>query len=194
MGNVLTKRREPFAFMLATAITGIVLIFLALSLFYVLRKSGTDWVSFKMPVIFWWSTGIIIISSITLQQANKFFKLNHFTAYKWLSGITLFLGCVFIATQLIGWQQMAGNGIGMKNPSGAFLYILSGLHILHIAFGLIFLLSAFLNVVKRPEYIDAFVYSVNPPTQLRLKLVAIYWHFVDALWVYLFLFLVYHEG
>ena len=194
MSNILTRRREPFRFMLIVGIVGIVFLFLTISLLYVLRKSGTDWVAFHIPAIFWVSTSMILLSSITLHQANVCFKREYFRQYRRLTGLTLSLGILFICTQLVGWWQLTREGIGMKTPAGAFLYMLTGLHILHILGGIIFLSVAFVHAVKRPEYVDSFVYSVNPPNQLRLQLGTLYWHFVDGLWIYLFLFLLYHQG
>lgn len=179
--------------MLMVGIVGIVFLFLTLSLLYILRKSSTDWISFHIPLIFWVSTGMIVLSSITLHLANICFKQEYFRRYRWLTGATLTLGVLFICTQLIGWWQLTREGIGMKTPAGAFLYMLTGLHILHILGGIIFLFVAFVHAVKRPEYVDSFVYSVNPPNLLRLQLGTLYWHFVDGLWIYLFLFLLYHQ-
>ncbi|QHT69544.1 heme-copper oxidase subunit III [Rhodocytophaga rosea] len=194
MSNILTRRREPFRFMLIVGIVGIVFLFLTLSLLYLLRKSSTDWVAFHIPLIFWVSTGMILLSSITLHQAIIYFKREHFRRYRWSMGITLLLGVLFICTQLLGWWQLTSEGIGMKTPAGAFLYMLTGLHILHILGGIVFLSVAFVHAVKRPQYVDSFVYSVNPPNLLRLQLGTVYWHFVDGLWIYLFLFLLYHQG
>jgi cytochrome c oxidase subunit 3 len=80
-----------------------------------------------------------------------------------------------------------------NNTAGAFLYVITGVHLLHILGGLFLLVITLVNAVRRTTYVDAFVYSVNPPNQLKLKLVTVYWHFVDALWVYLFLFFLYHH-
>lgn len=175
-------------------IASIIFLFGTLSFLYIIRKSGSDWLVFKLPFIFWWSTVIIIGSSLSLQIAHYYLRKDHFLAYKWFTGITLFLGMVFIITQLIGWRQLILEGISMGKPSGAFLFMLSGLHILHIAGGIILLCMVFISVLKRTRYVDIFVYSVNPPNQLKLKLVSIYWHFVDILWLYLFLFLLYHHN
>jgi cytochrome c oxidase subunit 3 len=194
MSNILTKRREPFKFMLIVGIVGIVFLFLTLSFLYILRKASTDWISFHIPPVFWVSTGLILLSSCTLYQANICFRRERFRQYRWLTGVTLTLGVLFIGTQLVGWWQLTSEGIGMKTPAGAFLFMLTGLHILHILGGIIFLSVAFVHAMKRPEYVDLFVYSVNPPNQLRLQLGSIYWHFVDGLWIYLFVFLLYHQG
>ncbi len=195
MASSLTKRREPYKFMMGVAIVGMALLFLSLSFLYIIRKSGSNWNNFALPNIFWVSTCIIIASSGTLQVAMQAFKKEQFLAYRWLIGATLSLGAAFIVTQILGWKQIFDSGFSInKSVASAFLYTLSGLHILHIAGGLIYLAVTLSGALKRPSYVDSFVYSVNPPTQLRLKLVSIYWHFVDALWIYLFLFLLYHHN
>lgn len=181
--------------MLGVGILGIIFIFLALSSIYVMRKTNADWVNFKLPSIFWLSTAFIIFSSLSLNGANNAFKREEFSSYKWLTGCTLTLGILFIITQLIGWQQLVKRGVIMgDNPAGAFLYVISGLHILHIIGGIIFLSMAFIDAIKRTTYVESFVYSINPPNRLRLQLVTIYWHFVDILWIYLFVFFLYHHS
>lgn len=193
-GNI-TKRREPHTFMLGIVMVSIIILFFSLSFLYLLRKSGANWNNFRLPDIFWVSTVIILFSSGTLYSSIVAFKKDKFTAYKWLTGLTLLLGVAFISTQIMGWRQLFDTGIAMHNSvAGAFLYTLSGLHILHILGGIIYLAIIFSSALKRVTYVDAFVYSVNPPTRLRLQLVSIYWHFIDALWIYLFIFLLYHHG
>jgi cytochrome c oxidase subunit 3 len=87
------------------------------------------------------------------------------------------------------------QGSGMENnPSAGFVYVLTGLHIVHIIGGLVFMAVLLFKSYKNKSYVDSFIYSVNPPNQLRLKLMTTYWHFVDALWLYLFLFLLYHQA
>ena len=102
-------------------------------------------------------------------------------------------GIFFIVLQGFGWRKMLLSDITMSNNTGGmFIYILSGLHIVHTLAGLIALASANKDAFQRMAYVDAYVYSVNPPNQLKIKLITIYWHFIDALWVLLFLFLLYH--
>lgn len=195
MNNFLTKKQEPYTFMLKAAIAGMLLIFLVLLLIYLWRKGSPAWIAFKLPGVFWFSTFSIVISSLSLNLANSLLKKEKFIGYKWLLGLTVMLGTVFMATQLLGWFTLFRHGISLGNSlSGTFLYVISGLHFLHVLGGLVFLIIAFVEVLKRLTYVDMFVYSINPPTRLRLKLLAIYWHFVDFLWVGLFLFFVYHHG
>lgn len=181
----LFKRREPFHFMLWIAIVSISIMFFVLTLLYILRKEQ----AMPLPKVFWLSTLSITLSSLTLWKTNTTVKNERFRQSKIFLGITLGLGVLFIVLQVIGWQQLIAKKIYLNNHlEGSFIYIISGLHIAHILGGLIFLSLFFIRIVRHTTYIDSFIHSVNPPNQLRLKLVTIYWHFVDILWLYLFLF------
>ena len=143
--------------------------------------------------IFWVSTGLIVLSSFLLQDARQSFQQERFQRYRLGLILVNVLGLAFMATQLFGWKMLFDLKITMANDTGgSFLYILSGLHVVHTLGGIIALWVALWDAWKHRKYIDSFVYAVNPPNQLRLKLISIYWHFVDILWVILFLFLVFH--
>lgn len=193
--NQLTKRREPFAFMLYLAIVGSGLLFFFLLLVFITKETRNQDIPLKIPGVFWVSTFMIVASSLTLQGANKAFKEERFRSYRLNISITLLAGIMFIILQGLGWQKMLSAGITMANNTGGmFIYVLSGLHILHTLGGLIALASANKDAFQRMQYVDSFVYSVNPPNQLKIKLISIYWHFIDILWIILFLFLVYHAS
>lgn len=195
MTHITIRRREPFQFMLYLGMLGSVLIFGLFTFVYLSRKSAANWASFGLPPAFWVSTGVILLSSFTLHQANQAFYRDQFSRYKWLTGLTLALGVAFIALQYMGWEKMQQMDVLLQNNmAGAFIYVISGVHVLHIMGGLFFLTITFINAIRRTTYVDAFVYSVNPPNRLKLRLVTLYWHFVDALWVYLFLFFLYHHS
>lgn len=191
----MTKRREPFRFMVWLGIAGSVLLFTVLLVTYVIRSSGPNWDDVKLPTVFLLSTVVMLVSSLTLHTANQAFRNQRFPMYRTYMGITLLLGILFMLLQGWGWRQMVVAGIRLEaNPAGGFIYILSGLHLLHILIGLIFLLIAFAEALRRRQYVDAFVYSVNPPNQLKIKLITLYWHFVDVLWIGVFMFLLVHHG
>lgn len=193
--NQFTKRREPFRFMVWLAIAGSVMLFTVLLAAYIIRKTGPGWVDAPLPNVFLLSTLVILLSSLTLHNANSAFLHERFAAYRTNIGTTLALGTLFIVLQTWGWRQMVLAGVRLEgNPAGSFVYIISGLHLLHILIGLIFLAIAFLEAARRRQYVESFVYSVNPPNQLKLRLITLYWHFVDALWIGLFLFLLIHHG
>ncbi len=192
--GLFTKRRDPYQFMLYLGFGGSSMIFLLFAILYTIRKGTPGWMSFYLPSIFWISTGLIVASSIALHLANRAFAEDRFKQYKWLLAITLDMGIVFTITQIIGWRTLIQHGIIMsKSTAGAFLYIISGLHLLHMLGGLVFLTILLVQALKRTTYVDSFIYSVNPPNQLRLRLITQYWHFIDILWVFLFLFFLWNQ-
>lgn len=191
----LTKRREPFSFMLYLAMVGSGLLFFFLILVFVAKESRNQEIPLKIPSVFWASTWVILTSSATLYWANKAFKLERFRSYRLNISLTLVAGIFFIILQGLGWKKLLSSGITMQNNTGGmFIYILSGLHIIHTLGGLIALASANKDAFQRMEYIDSYVYSVNPPNQLKIKLISIYWHFIDVLWIAIFVFLLYHAS
>ncbi|SFD56108.1 cytochrome c oxidase subunit 3 [Spirosoma endophyticum] len=195
MSNFVTKRREPFRFMVWLGIASSVMIFTMLLVAYVIRQTGAGWTDIKLPSVFLVSTLVIILSSFTLNNAIQAFRHERFGSYRTNLATTLVLGTLFIMLQGWGWRQMVRAGIGLEgNPAGGFIYIISGIHLLHILIGIIFLAVALAEAMRRRPYVDSFVYSVNPPNRLKLKLITLYWHFVDILWIGLFVFLLVHHG
>jgi cytochrome c oxidase subunit 3 len=195
MSNFITKRREPFRFMVWLGIASSVLLFTMLLVTYIVRRTGSGWTDVKLPNVFLVSTLVILLSSFTLNNANQAFRHERFSSYRINMASTLVLGLLFICLQAWGWRQMILAGIGLdNNPAGSFVYIISGIHLLHILIGLIFLGIALIEALRRRLYVDSFVYSVNPPNQLKIRLITLYWHFVDILWIGLFVFLLVHHG
>ena len=172
-----------------------VMLFTVLLSVYIIRQTGPGWVDIKLPNVFLVSTLVILLSSFTLHNANQAFRHERFANYRLNMATTLGLGILFIMLQGWGWRQMIRAGVGLEgNPAGGFVYIISGVHLLHILIGLIFLVIALAEALRRRPYVDSFVYSVNPPNQLKIRLITLYWHFVDVLWVGLFIFLLIHHG
>lgn len=188
--NSLTKRREPFNFMLWLLMGGSLLMFTILMLFFGARAALGSNGTVLLPQVFWVSTVVIMLSSVSLHFANVAFKKDQFGQYRALLGGTLALGLVFVVMQATGWKQIADANLRSteRNATG-FLYLISGLHLLHILVGIYYLAKAFFEALRRTEYVESFVYSVNPPNQLKLKLYTTFWHFVDLLWLFLFAFL-----
>jgi cytochrome c oxidase subunit III len=189
------ERREPFKFMLQMAIFGSGLMFFGLMSAYVVREGMyVDFGKIKVPQIFWVSTLVMMISSLTLHLANMNFKVDKYLNYRVLMGLTLSLGLFFIGMQMWGWQELFAQNVSPQvRTTRGFIYLLSGLHIFHIIIGLFFLIKIFVEALKRISYIESFIYSVNPPNQLKINLIIFYWHFVDVLWIVLFAFLLWRN-
>lgn len=157
------------------------MMFAGLTSAYIVKRNQVNWVTFHLPVAFWYSTAVILLSSFTLYLASKTFKERLMSRYRSMMAGTLLLGIVFIGLQFVGFNQLWQNGITLTgNVSYSFLYIIVGLHAAHVLGGIIALvimsLKAF-NVHTRN-------YSIVP-----VELISTYWHFVDILWIYLLVFL-----
>ncbi|HQW55241.1 MAG TPA: cytochrome c oxidase subunit 3 [Saprospiraceae bacterium] len=173
---------HPLKFALWTGIGSIIMMFIALTSAYIVRQAAGNWLEFKLPSIFMLSTFTILLSSVTLQMAYSAFRKGQESSYKLLLLSTLALGMIFILFQYQGWLQMRATGIELSgNPSGSFVYILSGLHVAHVIGGLGVLSLACYHAFTLP-------YKVTKRRLLRLQLTSQYWHFVDILWIYLFIF------
>src|ERR1700741_2575198 len=167
-------------------IVSIVMLFAGLTSAYVVRADNGNWLLFNLPNVFFVSTAIIITSSITLFISLQMAKWNNQKAVVLGLLATFILGLAFTYTQFQGWSELTQKGIVFAgkyaNASGSFLYVLTGLHLAHLFGGLISVLVTLINALRR---------KYNSENTLGLELCSIYWHFLDILWVYLFLFLYY---
>jgi cytochrome c oxidase subunit 3 len=135
-----------------------------------------------MPQAFWYSTAAILLSSLTMQLALRAFKQRSMQQYRGLLAATLSLGIVFVILQYMGFSWLWQNGVRFKGAgAGQFLYIIAGLHALHVTGGIIALLVTLLK---------AFFSKTKIYNSVPLEVVNTYWHFVDILWIYLLIFFV----
>ncbi len=182
-GNSQRDRIHPHKFTLWVAIGSIVMMFAGLTSAYIVKSGGVGWHEVKTPGIFWVSTATLILSSITVQAAMRSFKQRNMTAFRGLFLATLLLGVAFIVMQWIGFNWLWDRGVKFEGSSGAgqFLYIIFGLHALHVLGGMVALLVLFLrNALGKTRS-----YSSVP-----LEIMSTYWHFVDLLWIYLLVFFI----
>lgn len=175
------NRAKQYA--LYVSLASIFMMFSALISAYIVRQSAGNWLEFPLPDAFYWSTGIIVASSITLHIAKRCFLSSNFVLYRLLLVLSLVLGVLFVYMQYSGWLSMTGNGVFLDgNPSGSFVYVISGLHAAHVLGGIAAILLAVLQSM-------VFKDKVDQSRLVRLNLTTRYWHFVDLLWLYLFIFL-----
>ncbi|MDE3254110.1 MAG: heme-copper oxidase subunit III [Bacteroidota bacterium] len=177
------KRIHPHKFTLWVGIGSIIMMFAALTSAYIVKKNQSSWLEFDLPRIFWYSTVVILCSSMTLHLATKAFKAREMGRYRTLVTITAILGLLFIIMQALGFQDLESRNIALtgikSNSAASFLFVITGLHMVHVLGGVIALLIIFIRAysVKMKNY-----------SSLPLELVGTYWHFVDILWIYLFIF------
>ncbi len=172
---------HPHKFTLWVGIGSILMMFAGLTSAYIVKRNQANWSSFEIPVMFWISTLAIVASSLTLYLATKAFKERLMSRYRLLMGVTLLFGVLFIVLQFFGFKQLWDDGLTLqRNVAYSFLYVIVGLHALHVIGGVIALLVMSLKAFSTKTRI----YSAVP-----VELISTYWHFVDVLWVYLLIFL-----
>lgn len=183
-----TLGMHPKKFAMWLFIVSIVMLFAALTSAYIVRRAEGNWLEFEMPPIFWINTCILLLSSVSMQWAYSAAKKDNLEILKIAIGITTLLGISFLVGQYWSWGELVKSkvffGGSTSNPAGSFLYVLTGLHAFHLISGVIFLI-----IVLRAT----FTYKVHSKRLTQIEMCATYWHFLDILWVYLFIFLLFNH-
>ena len=170
-------------FALWVAMASIVMMFGSLTSAYIVRQAAGNWLEFKVPDIFFFSTIIILLSSVSLHAAYWAFRNGREQLYKIALPVSFALGVTFVILQYYGWMAMYDIGVVLDgNPSGSFFYLISGLHAAHVIGGVFALAVATVHAYSLS-------FKPNERRRRRFQIVLHYWHFVDFLWLYLFIFL-----
>lgn len=168
------------------AMVSMMMLFGAFTSAYWVRRGKGDWLDFDLPQLFYISTAVIIISSVTMNWTLASARKNDYKGMKIASLLTLLLGIAFVICQFMAWDVLVDQKVffagNQSNAAGSFLYVLTGLHLAHLAFGLVALLVV---------WIKSILQKYNSENLLGIRLCAIFWHFLDVLWIYLFLFLLF---
>lgn len=164
-------------------IISIVMLFASQTSAYLVRRAEGNWIEFSIPPIFYTSTVVLLISSVLLHLALMSARKDQFPmVQRYITG-ALVTGLAFLVMQYFGWQELQAQGVYLKgNPSGSFFYILSGLHGVHLVSGLGVMIAAFISARRL---------KIHSKSLVQLEVCNTYWHFLDLLWVYLFVFLLY---
>lgn len=184
------KRKEKsYKTMLFLAMASIVMIFAGLTSAYVVSKSRPDWLTdFDLPQSFLWSTIVILISSATFHLAVSAIKKGNRSNATLFLLLTLLLGVAFVILQFIGFGQIVEQGYYFTGSEStittSFLYVIVIVHLAHLFGGMISLLVIIYNHFKQ---------KYTSSQTLGIELGAIYWHFMDFLWLYLFLFFTFYK-
>jgi cytochrome c oxidase subunit 3 len=166
---------------IALGLVSILMFFMALASAFLLRRSGSsDWVPVHLPMVLWINTLILIASSLTLEVARKRLADSNLAAFRTLWIVTTGFGALFLIGQLIAWRQLVAQGVYMaSNPASSFFYIFTGAHGVHLLGGI----AALMCVTFRK------VDTRGIPLPMVAEVTSYYWHFMDGLWVFLFLVL-----
>jgi len=186
MSQVISEQKRkihPHKFTLWVAIGSILMMFAGLTSAYIVKRSQASWLMIEIPTLFWYSTATILASSVTVQLALKALKKREMINYRRLLVVTAVLGVLFIVLQIAGFRQFAAQDIRLvgagSNASYSFLLAISGLHGVHVLGGVVALVVIAIRALNS---------STRSYSTVPLEIAATYWHFVDALWIYLFIF------
>jgi len=183
------RQDKAYKTMLLLGMASIVMVFAALTSAYVVSKNRPDWLTdFNLPSAFWYSTIIMLISSLTFHLAKVAIKKDNRTLTSVYLGLTLFLGISFIFLQFLGFSEIVQDGYyftgSESNVTTSFLYVLVLVHMAHLMGGLVSVLVVIYNHSKQ---------RYNSTQSLGIELGATFWHFLDFLWLYLFIFLTFYK-
>lgn len=186
-GNINKKNKRAIKMMVWLGIASLFMTFAGFTSAFIVSKSREDWIlNFDLPAAFSFSLFIIIISSLSLILARRELLKNNFRSTTIYLTITFALGVIFIISQFIGFNEIIENGYHFTGPTStittSFIFLIAFVHLVHVTAGLLVLLFVIYRNIKRK-------YSIN--NILGFELASIFWHFVDILWIYLFLFLVF---
>lgn len=175
------ERMPTSKMLLWIALASITMLFAGLTSAYIVRQAEGNWLVFELPKMFWVSTIMIALSSFSMNWAIQAAKKDNTKAIVQALLITTLLGFGFVVTQYLAWGSLYAQGIYFSgNPAGSFLFVLTGFHIAHLLGGIIALVVSLYKSSRK-------AYGSN--NMLGLQNCALYWHFLDGLWIYLFIFL-----
>jgi cytochrome c oxidase subunit III len=181
---------HPLNLMLFISIFGLTMMFLALTGSYIYTRVQMHVPPVRLPWIFVVNTIILLTSSYTMVLAKRAYHADDTAGYQRRLVQTMWLSLVFMVAQFGGWWWLFNHDLKLNSSTTTgYLYVISVLHFLHVVAGLPFL-WLFWKTAKQKmvEPVSVLVYFSDPEKRLRLRLLTIYWHFLDILWLYLALF------
>jgi len=185
------EQLHPHMMLTYLIVFGVFLIFFFLILSFLLTSdSFNPKLVYRLPKSFVVSTLILLLSSFTIYKSVQYYNEEALTPLRRSLEITFFLGFIFCLLQLSGWLELQESDLFFSgsNKSSSFLYLISGLHGLHLIGGMIFILRVYLIALRADtDPVYALVTTTSPYEKMRIKMLSIYWHFMDLLWVLIFL-------
>jgi cytochrome c oxidase subunit 3 len=187
-GEYRTLRIHPSHIIMTLLLLGLSVLFLGFTGAYIYSRVQNQGQSVELPMVFVFNSVFLLGSSACLWQANKAYRDDHTARYQYALWGTLLLTLLFLAAQIYGWQLLETRGkIGEQ-----YVKALSIMHFLHVVGGIPFLALFIVTASRRMrEPVSVLVYFSDPEKKLKLRLLNLYWHFLDGLWIFLIvLFLV----
>jgi cytochrome c oxidase subunit 3 len=168
-------------------LVSITLLFVVLTLVYLVLSRSKFWQPIRVPPFLWVSTGVILASSWSFQMARRYLQTQQIHRYtQWLF-VTVILGFSFLGSQLLALRELMLQGLYMRhNLHGSMFYVITGFHAVHLLAGLAMLLFLLLHIATHPHA----SYKQFRRERARSDVAALYWHFLDGIWVGMFALMV----
>lgn len=185
-----SERTHPYRTFMFLGLVGSGILFLAMVFMFIIWLNNNPPIeNFKVPKSFMVSTIVMLITSYLVVLANRYLKEDH--AKGLLLSLTgaLLLSGVFSLLQVLGWKDIYDQGFYLDGDAGiALLYVISAIHFLHVCGGMIYLFYLTLKVFDIwNDPVRSLLYFSNKYEAVRLELFSSYWHYLDGLWLFLFL-------
>jgi cytochrome c oxidase subunit 3 len=185
--KIVEEAKKPYAmhpkkFAMWLFIATVCMLFAAWTSAYLVKRAETGWAEIELPGQFYINSVIIVISSLTMFWAQWSARRDSLEMVKLALSITTVLGIAFLFGQWIAWTKLVAlnEHFSGGNVSHSFLYVLTGIHGLHIVGGVVFLIIVLISTFK---------YRVHSKNMVKIEMCSTYWHFLGVLWLYLFVFL-----
>jgi cytochrome c oxidase subunit III len=181
---------HPKNVMLFILLFGLTFLFLALTVAYVYIRVTNKVLPVQVPMLFVFNTAILLASSWTMVRSKRCYLFDDTRGYQRNLKYTMWLSLFFTVMQGVAWWWLLKNNISMgTSTTTGFLYVISFVHLAHVLAGLPFLFNFYRAAQKNMvDPVTVLVYFSDPGKRLSLRLLTVYWHFLDGLWIYLVLF------
>ncbi len=185
-----SNRYHPYNILLTLVLGGVVALFVALTGAYIYSRVQNPSPPIQLPSLFYVTTLILLASSGTMMWAKRCYQTDDTKMYQLALLATIILSVVFMIMQYAAWRQLFSSEIFMTHSNlTSYLYLICTVHFMHVIAGLpvliLFLKAAYFDM---REPVSVLIYFSDPEKRLKLKLLTIYWHFLDGLWIYLMIF------
>tara|TARA_R110000823_G_scaffold284631_1_gene403002 strand:- start:365741 stop:366367 length:627 start_codon:yes stop_codon:yes gene_type:complete len=188
------EQMHPHQIMLYVALIGSSVLFLFLVVaFTASRPTNSDFLKIEFPKFFVVSTVLMLLSSFSVSKIIPAYEKDELEKLKKWLGITFLLGLTFATSQFLGWRELQENQILFSGVrSGAYLYVITGLHVVHVVAILLYAVRLLVKCNKVSlDAVQSLIYCTNPYQKIRFKMLTDFWHFVDVLWLLLFFYLLF---
>jgi cytochrome c oxidase subunit III len=169
------QRRHQTAILLA--MVSICMFFMALAAAFLVRKTGKDWINFRLPPIIWINTIVLLTSSLTIDLARRRLAINDISGFKAMWRATTALGVAFLVGQVVAWRELVTMGFYVgSNPSSSFFYVFTAAHAAHLIGGVLALFYVLFRDFTKTDRLSL---------PVAAEVTSYYWHFMDGLWLFL---------